>query len=208
MKSSYSVFWIVLGVLVFASCASKRTNSSSNSSGKEESDSNIKSVVWINLTTTASYCGGAAPTDEIIQDLQTPKKLTQTTIYIREGETNSWSQPIIAKGISDENGVVSVELKDGTYCVVFENKAEKSAYDNLIKLYGEKTPYRDAVDVECLKTFMEQPEAVFTVKNGKTESAVIINQHQPCSWHSVPCSGYHGPLPPMAAPRVNPEDHE
>ncbi len=190
------------------SCISKRKNAIVNQGNVDFDDSSIKSVVWINLTTTATYCGGAAPTQEIIQDLQTPKKLTQTTIYIREGETNSWSQPIIAKGISDENGVVSVELKDGTYCAVFENKAEKSAYDNLIKLYGEKTPYRDAVDVECLKTFMEQPEAVFTVKNGKTESAVIINQHQPCSWHSVPCSGYHGPLPPMAAPRVNPEDHE
>jgi biopolymer transport protein ExbD len=192
------IFFMV--ILTTSHCKSKQKNTKTNNT-TETKEMSKKHMISINLTTTQSYCGGAVPTNEMEMELQTPKKLANTTIYIREGLINDWSMPIVAQGVSDENGVVKVELTDGSYSIVFENKADNKEFKNLLELYGEKTIHREAIDEECLKNYMSQPEAVVTVANGKTGSAIIINKHIPCSWNSIPCSGYHGPLPPSAPPR-------
>lgn len=197
---------LVLSIFIgfsLLSCKSKRSNVNKNVDKENLDNVNLPKMypIAINITSTESYCGGAAPNDQIMLDLQTPKKLANTAIYIRNGETNDWNKPIIAEGISDENGLVKVELPDGIYCVVFSNKSTKKEFDSMINQYGEKTMYREAIDKECLLNFMMQPEIVFTVKNGKTGAPIIINRHKPCDWNSVPCSEYHGPLPPSTPPR-------
>jgi hypothetical protein len=187
-------------ILTTSHCKSKQKNTKTNTI-TESNEMSKKHVISINLTTTQSYCGGAAPTDEMVLEMQTPKKLANTTIYIREGLLNDWNNPIVAQGISDENGVVKVELTDGSYSIVFENKADNKEFKNLLELYGKETIHREAIDEECLKNYMAHPEAVLTVAKGKNGSAIIINKHILCSWDNVPCSGYYGPLPPSAPPR-------
>jgi len=200
MNKSIYILLLLTILLTTSHCKSKQKNTKTNDT-TENKEMSKKHVISINLTTTQSYCGGAAPTDEMVLEMQTPKKLANTTIYIREGALNDWSNPIVAQGVSDENGVVKVELKDGTYCIVFDNKADNKEFKKMLELYSEKTMHREAIDQECLVKYMTQPEAVFTVTNGKTGSSIIVNKHIACSWDDVPCSGYHGPLPPSAPPR-------
>lgn len=200
MNKTIQLLFFLMVILTTTHCKSKQKNTKTNTITENKEMSN-KYLISINLTTTQSYCGGAAPIDEMVLEMQTPKKLANTNIYIREGIINDWSKPIVAQGVSDENGVVKVELTDGSYSIVFENKADNKEYKNLLELYGEKTMHREAIDEQCLKNYMSEPEALLTVTNGKTGSAVIINKHVLCSWDNIPCSGYHGPLPPSAPPR-------
>jgi hypothetical protein len=159
-----------------------------------------KSVIKINITQTSSYCGGAYPPDELMMELRTPKKLPNQKVYIRPGTTNDWNVPIVAEGISDINGVVTVELVDGTYSVVFENKVNTSFYKQLLQQFGDK-PFEDGgIDKNCLEKFMQTAEAVFEVNNGKTATAIIVNVHNPCSWERIPCLPFDGNLPPSAPP--------
>jgi hypothetical protein len=41
------------------------------------------------ITQTHSYCGGAEPPDELLQELATPRPLSGITFYIKNSETNN-----------------------------------------------------------------------------------------------------------------------
>jgi hypothetical protein len=45
-------------------------------------------AVNIKITQTSSYCGGAAPPRELIEQLNTPVPLAGKVIYLRKGKTN------------------------------------------------------------------------------------------------------------------------
>jgi hypothetical protein len=159
-----------------------------------------KAVIKINLTQTSSYCGGVYPPDELLTELRTPKKLPNQKIVIRQGIANDWNVPIVVDGVSDSNGVVVVELADGTYSLVYENKATTAYYKQLLQQFGDKSYEEGGIDKKCLEQFMLTPEAVFEVKNGKTATAVIVNLHHGCPWERTPCLKFDGNLPPSAPP--------
>ncbi|HEY8399938.1 MAG TPA: hypothetical protein VIK89_01680, partial [Cytophagaceae bacterium] len=64
----------------------------------------------LNLTYTSSYCGGAAPTPEILEEHRKQKILANVTIrVIKAGEEGE----LVVK--TDEKGSVKVCLKEGNY---------------------------------------------------------------------------------------------
>jgi hypothetical protein len=152
--------------------------------------------VTIQAWQTSQYCGGARPTDEMLQEFQTPKTLTGQLCFIRKSETNKISSMPVASATSDNQGKINIALAPGTYCLVLPNKVDSAAYKMYLTKFGEATANYSAIDKKCLDQWFQTPELVFTVKDPKQALETEFTIHHPCSWHTIPCVDYSGPLPP------------
>ena len=150
--------------------------------------------VLIKVTQTASYCGGARPPDELLNELRTEKPLAGVDVFIRSGSVNNPEDKILIQGKSDRNGVVALNLPKGNFYMVFGNKKNRDFSDELIKTYEVKSENYSAVNKTCLEEWLKQPELLMEIK-GQGDS-FTVNWNQPCPWHAVPCTSYTGPLPP------------
>lgn len=181
----------VVGLLMACS-TSKQVDSSENQ--VETFD------VAINTTTTEVYCGGARPSEEILEELRTPKPAPNVKIYLRKGDTNNIKNKIDYQLMSNDSGVVKTSLPAGTYSIVFENKKDQNTYNDLLDKYGSGTSYQTPIDTNCLKTFFAQPNGVLIVEENN-ENKITVNRVMKCQWTSIPCSHYKGDLPPSAPPK-------
>ena len=152
--------------------------------------------VTIQVWETSQYCGGARPTDEMLNAIQTPKPLAGQLCFIRKNETNSTSSTPIASATSDANGKINVTLASGTYCVVFPNKVDSAAYKMYLTKFGEATSNYSAIDKKCLDKWFQTPEHVFSISDPKQPFQTEFTIHRSCSWNTIPCVDYSGPLPP------------
>lgn len=138
------------------------------------------------LTQTSDYCGGASPSQGLLDMLQTPQPSPGIKLAVRKGNTNNTRQSIVATAISDENGRFSFSLFPGTYCLVI---GEKSA-----PLVIPENDANSSWDAACLKSKHNSCDYTFTVK-GRSLSGIIVNYHKHCSFRQ-PCRRYTGPTPP------------
>jgi hypothetical protein len=143
------------------------------------------------VTQTSDYCGGAAPSEEMLENLRKPVPLAEKVLYIRIGAKNkptrSGQNPIYKKVVTDANGKFSVKLKSNvTYCFIEGWKAKPF-----------KVPANTAYivwDAACLYEKYVNADLVIKVSKSKNE-VVKINYHQPCFFRPY-CGTYSGPLPP------------
>ncbi|MFN3404112.1 MAG: prealbumin-like fold domain-containing protein [Cytophagaceae bacterium] len=156
-----------------------------------------KYIVKGRVTFTSSYCGGAAPTDEILELHQRQQPLANKTLYIRQGKENNTAKKIISTIITDSKGEFQISLPPGNYVVVDDRKRDKNLFNQILKDHSQETEYYYKTDIVCLQDWIKTPDATFCI-TGKEKSflPVEINYHLPCSWGSVPCTQYTGPLPP------------
>jgi hypothetical protein len=179
-------------------------------SSKVESDQSMEDEnviaydVEIRTTQTSEYCGGSRPSEEMMNELETPQPLANTTIYLREGEVNSLSLPIAYSLKSDESGLIHAKIKKGTYSVVFEHKKDQATYDTWLENYGQATAQYSAIDTNCFNTFFQRPDQVIQVGKSETDSLTnqfAVNTINRCERTRVPCASYKGPVRPSATPQ-------
>jgi len=164
---------------------------SQNTSGKRIEKVKVSGTVQI----TGTYCGGAYPGEQAIQEMKRPKPLPSKKLYLKAGRKNDFSKAVILAFISDSVGRFSISLAPGDYCIVDEVKKNKSNYDSILKKCAKGSSENSSVDKKCLLTWFLTPDAVFTV--GKEDlSNVGVMFYDKCSWEKVPCINYTGPLPP------------
>lgn len=146
------------------------------------------------VTSTSSYCGGARPPEEMLQELRTPRKLAGREVVIRRGNVNRVEEEIVWSGKSDENGELHVALTPGEYCLSGIEKRSRAYVDSLIMVHKNPVTNYDPIDVGCIEKWIERPETVFKVDlNGS--HLFEVNFHIPCSWNATPCVNYNGPKP-------------
>ncbi len=139
------------------------------------------------ITQTSDYCGGARPSDELLENLKKPSPLENKIIFIKIGTANNSSIKYFQKVITDSNGDFVVTLKAGmTYCFIEEWKQKKL-------LIPEDTKYL-TWDAKCLEARYHTADFVLKVKRIKNP-IITINYHNPC-FYSPYCGTYTGPLPP------------
>lgn len=153
-----------------------------------------KYEVKITVTYTQSYCGGARPSDDMMQELNTPKPLSGKKLFVKKGKENSANATIIKEVVTDDEGKINLKLEPGFYCVVDENKKDRKKIDEWIKLYEKETTYYEAINKACLEKWFKSADLVIEVQ--KSGNNFTINYHEPCSWHAIPCANYKGPYPP------------
>jgi hypothetical protein len=140
---------------------------------------------------TTSYCGGAMPSEEILEHLQKPQPFAGKTIYFRSGKNNTLKK-ISASAITDSAGRFSVMLKPGTYCIIDSTKF------NPLKI-----PANDAqhiFDTLCLRKSWKNCDYSFKIKTADIKNiAVTYNNY---CFFNRPCVIFKGSLPPAPAPSM------
>jgi|SRR6185312_10749185 len=150
-----------------------------------------KFVVSGTIMQTVSYCGGAAPPQQILDSTNTPKPIPYGKLFVRSGKTNAEGKPVIETIKADENGNFSVRLPAGNYCLVEEWKSRP------FKLPANNE--NQTVDSACFRNLYNTCDYELHVTH-KNISGLRIIFHRGCPYNQ-PCISYRGPLPPKNAPR-------
>jgi hypothetical protein len=141
------------------------------------------------ITYTSEYCGGAAPSEDLLKLLETPKPFAYKRMYYRPGKYNH-AKVKAASIVTDSLGFFKVKLSANDYVFFDENKLK-------VLVIPQNTIY-EIYDTACLKATYIAGD--FKVNKKQKNKKVLYNYHIYCTYHK-PCVSYSGPLPPMAAPR-------
>lgn len=149
-----------------------------------------KFLVTGSIMQTASYCGGARPTPEILKKLRTPAGIPFGKLYIKKNFINDQEAAIIDTIQADANGNFSIFLSAGNYCLIEEWKSKPFVLPSNSK-------YR-TVDSACYKNLYQNCDFNLSVGNKNITGRKFI-LHRPCSFNQ-PCISYNGPLPHSEKP--------
>jgi antitoxin component YwqK of YwqJK toxin-antitoxin module len=119
-----------------------------------------------------------------------PRPLPNKKMYIRRGDSNDFSKPIVKEFTTDSDGSFNVSLPPGAYVIIAENKLNKPNCDSLLSKYanGSKNclPIK-ASDTVCINRWYCEPDAAFIVGNNCIKDISII-YYLPCSFEcELPC---------------------
>jgi hypothetical protein len=81
-----------------------------------------------------SYCGGAAPPQELLDELAIFHASANQTFYIRKGNFNTPFTPVYKTFTTDALGNYSVQLPAGNYAVISEEKYFTELFQIIIHL--------------------------------------------------------------------------
>jgi len=70
------------------------------------------------------YCGGANPSEEILEAVRRPRPLANYELYVRAGSANALANPVLLKFSSDANGNFQIALPEGDYCIIEAGKKD------------------------------------------------------------------------------------
>lgn len=155
-------------------------------------DSSIIKTVKISgkITMTSSYCGGAAPPQELLNELATPRPVAGMKLYVRKGSSNS-NGPVVAADTTAADGSFSFDLPPGTYCILSEEQLKPLDAKDI-----SKEPYVVVTSEECLKKWWSEGLRILEVGD-KNIKDVDFQFYGRCFISSLcPCLRYDGPLPP------------
>lgn len=115
------------------------------------------------------YCGGAAPSEEMLKELSTPKAMPNTTIYlvIRNDEGNTKEEFAYT---TDGKGKIHLNLKPEHYYVY--TMSQKQIDEEVAKMSEE---YRD-----CTRQHIHQSAFDFPVYADMDTKIVIHQRCNPC----------------------------
>ena len=141
------------------------------------------------VTQTSSYCGGAAPSPEMLEELARPVIYAGRKFSIRKGSINTLKEPVILSFKSDNKGLFSFQLPPGIYSVILEEQVKElntAAYQK----------QNISADAACLKAWWKKPYYILEVKD-KDINTLNFSFHHPCFIpFDIPCLQYTGPYPP------------
>ncbi len=157
----------------------------------------ILTVLELSITSTSQYCGGAAPPQELQDNLAKPKPLENKVIYVRK-DKNDLSTPILYTLTTDLNGRASLKLAPGKYTFVDASKKDRLLYDALLIKHKEATGQAGPIDPKCLLEYMTNPdfEVIIPKTKKKATKKVGFNYFLSCNWAGVPCAEFRGQYPP------------
>ena len=158
------------------------------------SQTNKKKTVLFNVsgkvTHTSAYCGGAAPTEEMMNEYRKDKPYAGKIFYVRKGNTNTLKAKIILSFKADADGKFSFQLPPGIYSIIQEPQVKEMNMKN----YNKKGSLQ--ADASCLKNWWLKPYYILEIKD-KDVTGLHFKFHHPCFVSDdIPCIRYTGPMPP------------
>jgi len=145
-----------------------------------------KFLVTGSIMQTTSYCGGAQPTQKILDSFNTPKGIPFGKLFVKSGAKNIEGAPVIERINADANGNFSVYLPEGKYCFVEEWKIKP------FKLPLNNVNHK--VDSTCFRNLYDSPDFSLNITNKNIHHLEII-LHRTCP-DKQPCVSFHGALHP------------
>ncbi len=152
-------------------------------------------VKWTGrYTESSTYCGGAAPRPELLDELSKPKPIASKRLYIKKGTVNNTKDKNYIQVKTDSFGIITALLKPGQYYIIGDNKLTNQYYQLILKKYAAPSKNYKAVNKACLKKWLLEPLMRFEVK-ANTSDTTAINVTVLCPWQLQPCVDYTGPFP-------------
>jgi hypothetical protein len=137
----------------------------------------------------SSYCGGVAPTPQMIQELSTARAFPNKKFYVRKGSVNSLKAAIILSFASDSLGRFSFSLPPDTYAIILDEQVKE------IKPAEYNGQYQHA-DAQCLKNWWAKPYYLLVIKDKNIEGLNFVFHHRCFLGTDIDCVNYLGPMPP------------
>lgn len=137
------------------------------------------------------YCGGAAPSPEILANLKKPVPSPNFVLHFKKGSANNEKEKVITTVTTNANGYFEVLLPKGEYCIVEDYKGKPFA----IPAPANYTTW----DTTCLKNAYAGCDYKLNVAT-KTRDTIKLVYRGHC-FYSPKCGRYEGPMPPSAPPR-------
>ncbi|NVK63375.1 MAG: hypothetical protein HWE22_02260 [Flavobacteriales bacterium] len=180
--------WLFLGLsLAFVSCAEMKE------SAEIAADNAVniwqgKQKLTVTFQSHRPYCGGAAPTEEQAKGFTEP--MANQVFYLYKDERPN-SVTDMVKVTTDESGTFSIDLKDGRFSIISEDKAlPLKEFIKKKKIEGEFYEYSDD---SCFETWRTTPEFTIDLSH-PTDEVVTIKTD--CYTGDNPCMQYTGPYRP------------
>ena len=184
MKAGHLMLMLVAGIF-FQSSAFSQTQT------KQQAEKKTKSyLITGTVEQVFQYCGGARPTEEMLDKLRKPVAYPGKKFFVRRGSVNSLKSKIIRSIISDSLGNFSVRLPAGVYSFITEEQ---------VNALNPKDYEKENIqaDNSCLKEWWEKPYYVLRIKNGGLKKKLNFSfQHRCFISVDIPCLNYTGPMPP------------
>lgn len=130
-----------------------------------------KKNVTLELNYYEPYCGGARPTDEILEEAQKPKPYAGRKVILvsKSGKVDTLN--------TDDKGKVKVKLKKGDYTLMEPWRYYKKSFNG--------SPL-EHFDMDCLRAEWVKTIALISVKGKKTKIKFTNDLYNYCEW-SIPC---------------------
>ena len=138
---------------------------------------------------TSSYCGGARPTQELLDQMAFPKVYEGKKIYIRKGKRNNSNNKILKIITSDKEGNYSIKLTKGVYSIIVEEQVKEIRE-------GDFVTENQKADIVCLKEWWIKPYYLLEVKNKNIHQLNFTFHHRCFVTNDIPCLTFTGPFPP------------
>lgn len=185
------IFIMIPCITTFSNCQVKKNTTTNSVKGAESTKAEQKKQrLSGKVTITYSYCGGAAPTEEMMTELAKPQPYVGKVFYVRKGNRNTLASKIVTHFTTDSLGAFSVQLPAGTWSLIQEEQVKE------INSSKYKNTASQQVDMDCLKKWWSEPYEIIEIK----DSAITDLQfsfHRRCFIDSdLPCINYTGPYPP------------
>lgn len=156
-------------------------------------------ILHIHSTWTDPHCGGAL----LIQEDGRHALPWNGPHYVRlvdaapgaDKALNDVDRPIIDTLRTQGDGHGYLALAPGPYIIVDKDRINDKQYQTYRRKYATGNDHYDPIDTACLRQWMHGPFKVVRITAGDTTHAPVALSGR-CSWHSVPCRQYKGPLPP------------
>jgi hypothetical protein len=152
--------------------------------------SKAKFHVTGSIMETRSYCGGAQPTQEMLERYKIPTGIPFGKLFVKQGTMNNENAESIDTINADVNGNFSINLPAGNYCLVEEWKSKP--------FHLPLNNKNQTVDTACYRNLYNTCDYELNVADTNIDSIKIIF-HRTC-FYNQPCISYHGPLPPTTQP--------
>jgi hypothetical protein len=162
--------------------------------GEKELGRNKTYQISGTVTYTSNYCGGARPSETLLQQLAIPTPYPGKQIHFRKGNSNDLSSLIIKTIVTDSLGKFTLQLEPGKYCIIDDYRKDRSFVDSM--LHQADDSYLKVQDPQCINDWLSTCLYSLTVKDQNLMD-IQINIHRECFRpEGVPCINYTGPLPP------------
>ncbi len=150
----------------------------------------VKQTISGTVTTSGSYCGGVAPSNEMLQDVQATRPMNGFMIYVKKGSENKLSSCIVDSICTDSNGNYSLDLRPGKYVLLQKEQLNKHIFEKY------KSSKSMQVDLDCMQLWWKKGLASIIVGTDRLDSLNFHFQKRCFVPLSIPCLRYTGHYPP------------
>lgn len=180
--------------VIFFSCQAKTSIPAKEPNEKMTSQDVVKKesisfTISGKVQQVTPYCGGARPTQEMLDRMAKPVPYPGKKFYVKAGKVNNLKAKIVASFISGNLGDFSIQLAPGTYSFLLEEQLHEinpQDYEN----------ENQKVDAQCLKEWWLQPYYLLEVKDKNVVDLNFIFSRRCFISVDLPCITYTGPFPP------------